>query len=172
MKKDINQALANVEITYDDLLEIANNITSPIFSNMNQLVNNINENINNMTPDSLTKSMLKLSTLSYQLSEIKDKAILKQSCAETLKDEKYSKEFTSLDGSVAVRENQATINCSEEILVDIVYSMVASSFKTKLDEGHRLIDTLKSILMYKMVEMRQTQTISLGEPGEQTYITE
>ena len=64
MKKDINQALANVEITYDDLLEIANNITSPIFSNMNQLVNNINENINNMTPDSLTKSMLKLSTLS------------------------------------------------------------------------------------------------------------
>ena len=172
MDRNIEQALANVDVTYDYLVNIADEITTPLFNSVNNIISTITSNINSMTPDMISKYMIDLSTTTYRLAEIKDKALLKQSCSETLKEEKYARQFNTTEGSVAVRQNQATLDCSEETLVELLYTMTASALKTKLDECHRVVDTLKSVLMYKMAEMKQVQTMSFGEPGESTYIME
>lgn len=172
MAKNLDQALENVEMTYQQLVDIANEITTPLFNCANTTIDEVVTNINNVTADMISKYILDLSTKSYQLSEIKDKAILKQQCAETLREEKYSQELLTIEGKVDEKKSQASLNSSEETLVEMLYTMVASALKTKIDELHRVVDSLKSVLMFKLAEMKQAQTYTVGTPDDVTFIRE
>lgn len=68
--------------------------------------------------------------------------------------EKLSKEFLSTDGTVALKDKQSTINSSSEIIANMMYEYIASMLKTKLDEVHRVVDTLKSVLASRMAEAK------------------
>lgn len=155
MKKNLQQALDSVETTYSELIEIANEMTETHFSELNLLINSIDINQQYaMSLDKLRELLLDLSVKSYSLSEIKDRSLLKQECAETLRKSKYATQFNLTEGTVAFKENSALINSSEEILVELIYDLVASMFKTKVDEIHRFIDTVKTILMTRMQEAK------------------
>jgi hypothetical protein len=52
------------------------------------------------------------------------------------------------------RENTATIESSAEILAEEIYTLVANMLKTKLDELHRIVSTLQSVLMTRMQEAK------------------
>ena len=45
---------------------------------------------------------------------------------------------------------------AEEILAEEIYTLMANTFKVKLDEIHRVVDTLKSVLMSRMQEAKLT----------------
>ena len=68
----------------------------------------------------------------------------------------YASYFNSSEGTVAVRENTATIQSSAEILAEEIYTLVANMLKTKLDEIHRVVNTLQTILMTRMQEAKLT----------------
>ena len=68
--------------------------------------------------------------------------------------EKKALEFNGAEGTVATRENIATLNSSEEILVNLIYDTVGSLLKAKLDEVHRVVDTLKTVIMSRNTEMK------------------
>jgi hypothetical protein len=53
-----------------------------------------------------------------------------------------------------VRENTATIQSGAEILAEEIYTLVANMLKTKLDEIHRVVNTLQTILMTRMQEAK------------------
>ena len=58
------------------------------------------------------------------------------------------------DASAAVKDKVALLATSEETVSEALYNLVANLFKTKLDSIHRMIDTLKSILMSRMQEQK------------------
>lgn len=154
MAKNLDQALENVEMTYQQLVDIANEITTPLFNCMNTTIEEVVTNINNMTNDMLREYALQLSAQAFTLSETKEKSILKATCAEILKKESYSNQFISLEGSVALRECAATLNVSNDILVETIYNYVSSALKTKLAEVHSIIDTLKLVLTTRLSEAK------------------
>ena len=170
--KELSKALEQVQVTYEQLVSVANDIISKCTNNSDAIIKEINKNIENLTNDDFRNYMLKLSLISYSFSDIKEKSSLKAECAETIRKETYARNFNTQDGSVAVRENQATINTSEEILVELIFEMVASSLKTKLDEIHRVVDTLKMVLTTRLSEAKLTQTISVGENNEKSFLYE
>ena len=100
--------------------------------------------------------MLKLSLRSYSFAEIKERSAFKSELAETLRKEAYAKNFNSAEGTVAVRENTAVLNSSSEILANQIYELVADIFKSKLDETHRIVAALTSVLMSRMSEAKLT----------------
>ena len=100
--------------------------------------------------------MLKLSLKSYTFSEIKEKATFKSVLAETIRKEEYAQNFNKTEGTVAVRENTATIDTGAEILSEEIYTLVANMLKTKLDEIHRVVNTLQTVLMTRMQEAKLT----------------
>ena len=102
--------------------------------------------------------MMKLSLASFSFSEVKEKSALKAECAETLRKEAYAKNFNATEGSVAFRENTATINSNYEALAGQVYELVANLFKVKLDEVHRVVATINSVLMSRMQEAKLTMS--------------
>lgn len=174
MARDLQKAIDEVETTYKDLVDIANDMTAPLFEPINDVIKQVdsNDGIYSTSMDNIRTLLLKLSLQSYTLSETKDKAGLKEQCAETLRKEAYAKSYALSSGTVAQRETSSQIAISEEILVEAIYELVSASIKTKLDEVHRVVDTLKSILMSRVQEMKMTQNMSIGEVGERTYLVE
>ena len=154
MKQNVNTALDNVDAAYGDLIEIANSIIEDVCGDIDRMTLSAYNNIENLTNEDIRDMLLRLSLRSYSFSEIKEKSAFKAALAETLRKEAYAKNFNSTEGSVAVRDNTAVVNTSSEIIAEEIYTLTASLFKTKLDELHRVVDTLKTVLMSRMQEAK------------------
>ena len=59
-----------------------------------------------------------------------------------------------MEGTVAVRENNALLGSAEELLAGEIYKLIAQLFKTKLDAIYRMIDTLKTVLTTRLTEAK------------------
>ena len=156
MKKELEQALNNVELTYQDIVEIANELVAEYTKDLDSIVNNI-ESLSN---DDIRNLMLKLSIRAYSFGDVKERSAIKAECAEILKKEAYAVSFNSSEGSVAVKDNTSILNISNEIVSECIYNLVASLFKIKLDELRRIIDILKTILMSRLSEMKMSTGIT------------
>ena len=154
MKQNVNTALDNVDAAYGDLIEIANSIIEDVCGDIDRMTQSAYNNIENLTNEDIRDMLLRLSLRSYSFSEIKEKSAFKAALAETLRKEAYAMNFNSTEGSVAVRDNTAVVNTSSEIIAEEIYTLTASLFKTKLDELHRVVDTLKTVLMSRMQEAK------------------
>lgn len=155
-KYDLNEALDNVELAYNEVIDIANESVAELTGDLDTLLESVYNNIENLTNDGLREIMLRLSLRSFSFSAIKDKAGFKAILAESLRKEAYAKQFSTLDGSVAAKDSKATLNISEQIIVEHIYNLTASLFKTKLTEVHQVIDTLKTVLMSRLSEAKLT----------------
>lgn len=164
MKESLKKALDSVDMLYNDLVEIANDIVKKCTRNIDSLIDGAIKNVNNLTNAYLQDLMLKISLVSFNFSEIKEKSALKATCAESLRKEAYAKEFTMGEGAVATKENNATLNISNEIMAEAIYDLVSSLLKTKLDESHRVVDAIKSVLMTRMQEQKFMNASASDDP--------
>ena len=156
MAKNLNEALDNLEMTYGQVADIADAMLKEIVSPVTNLINVIGEDINSLSVDQLKEYMWKLQYKAYSLSEIKEKSLLKAELAEALQKEKFAMKFNEADGAAAVKNNIALIQTSEEIVVQALYESISSQLKTKVDQLHRMVDAIKSILVTRMQEAKLT----------------
>lgn len=154
MAKNIESALDQVELTYGEVIEIANQMLEPILTPINDLISVIGEDINSLSLDQLKDLMWKLQYKAYVLSEVKEKSSLKAELAETIQKEKAAQRFMEVDGTAGAKANMALIDTSEETVVQLLYENVSSQLKTKLDQLHRLVNVIQSILMTRMQEAK------------------
>ena len=158
MAKDLNKALESVEMTYAQIKDIADSMLVGPFEEPNKIVETIQYNIESMSIDMLRDSILKLQLAVYSLSELRDRSGIKASCAEAIRKEAYAASYIGQEGTAGVKDNKAVLASSEEIVVELLYELISNLLKTKLDELHRLTDTLKSILMSRMQEAKFLNT--------------
>ena len=163
MNAKLEAALTNVETTYGDLVEIANGMLKPLFDPINNLVSVINSTVNALSIEQIRDYILQLQLKAFEISETKEKAALKAELAETLQKEKFAVSFNKLEGSAAVKDKLALVEASAETVSEALYNLVANLLKTKVDQLHRLVDALKSILMSRMQE---TKFMNIGSSIE------
>ena len=156
MKNSLEEALKNTDTTYNQLVEIANKMIVVYTDEITKLINEAEQNVNNLTNDEIRNLTTKLSFFAFHFGDVKEKSSLKAECAEALRKERYAVEFNANDGSVASRDSNATLNISSEVMVEALYNLVANLFKVKLDEIHRVVDTLKTNLMTRLQEAKLT----------------
>lgn len=159
----LEEALARVETAYSELVEIANNIVTPITAGMQEIIDKISNSINNLAIDQLRDYILMLQLKAFDISEIKEKAAMKAELAVALQKEQFAINFNGVDGSAAVKDKQALVNTSAEVASSALYNLVANMLKTKLDQAHRLVDALKSVLMSRMQE---TKFMNIGATND------
>jgi hypothetical protein len=165
MKASLSQALDNVEMTYQEINEIINDILNPVFYPINQIIDEINLNVSSMSVDLLRDYILRLQLKGFEISEMKEKSSLKAELAEAIAKERFAEKFNLADGSAAAKDKVATIATSEETITEALYSGVANLLKIKLDSVYRMVDSLKSILMSKMQELK-ISSINIGATNE------
>lgn len=163
MAKNLNKALEEVDITYDQIIQMSNDILADLFQPIDETINNISNNIENISIELITKSMLDLQIKAFRLSELRDKAATKAECAEAIRKEAYAKSFIEQEGTATVKESNATLEISENIIVETLHELVSSLVKTKVDHTLRMIDTLKSILFSRMQEVKINNNTNIVE---------
>ena len=154
MNASVSKALSNIDESYESLIEVANDIFNEVSKDVDKIMSEAYNNIEMLNNDIIRDLMLKLSLRSYSFSEIKERATFKAVLGEVLRKEAYADNFNKSEGTVATRENTATIESSAEILAEEIYTMVANMLKAKLDELHRIVSTLQSVLMTRMQEAK------------------
>ena len=122
----LNEALDKVEMTYAEVVEIANDMVKPMFEPINSLVKEINDNSAGMPIDSVRNYLLRVQLRAFELTEIKEKSVLKADCAEALRKEKYAVKFNTTAGATGVRDNTAFLETSEEVIIEALYNLVAN----------------------------------------------
>lgn len=154
MNINVTRALGTIDVTYDNLIEVANEIFEATCKEIDELMVGAYNDIEKMSNDAIRDLMLRLSLKSYTFSEIKEKSQFKAILGEVHRKEAYAENFNRSEGTVAVRENIAIMNSNGEILAEEIYTLVANMLKTKLDEIHRVVNTLQTVLMTRMQEAK------------------
>lgn len=164
MTEKLGLALEVVETTYQELVEISNEILDPILAPINQLISKLSDKGNGLTVDQLREYILQLQLHAFEISEIKEKAAMKSELAEAIQKETFAVKFNSFDGSAAAKDKLALVATSSETVSEIVYNLIANLLKTKLDQIHRLVDCLKSVLMSRMQEAKFMNLSAAEDP--------
>lgn len=151
----LQEALDNVEMTYQELNTIAKDIVSEFFAGADSLIEEVKD-INELDNDSIRNYMIKLSLTSYSLSEVKEKSAMKAEIAETLRKQAMARNYIEASGTASAKENEATINTSAESVSEALFNLVAGLFKTKQDELHRVVSVLQSVLVSRNMEAKLT----------------
>ena len=154
MATNLNEALEKTNTVYKELVDIANDIVAKCTKDIDPIIKNISENIENISNDDIRKYELALSLKAWSFSEIKEKSAAKAEISKILQKEAYATEFNGVEGSVAVRENLANLNISYEVLTTTVNELVADILKVKLDEVHRIISVLQSVMLSRLSEAK------------------
>lgn len=157
MNSRVSEALREIDMTYNSLIELADDIYQDVAGDIDNLVNSIRDGVEGLSNDSIRTLMLRLSISSYRLSEIKEKSAFKASLGQAIREEAYAHNFNATEGTVANREKTATIQTSAEILAEEIHSLISSLFKTKLDEIHRLVQVLQTTLTTRVQEAKLIQ---------------
>lgn len=163
MEEALQEALNKTDDVYQDLIEITNQVVNVYTGEINKLIKEATDNVDNLTNEDIRMLIIKLSLKSFQFGDVKEKSALKAACAETLRKEAYARSFSFAEGSVAAKETQATMKTTYQQMVELIYDGASSLFKTKLDECHRVVDALKTVLMSRMSEAKLTATMYEGE---------
>lgn len=159
MAKDLNKALEAVEMTYGQIKQIADDMLAAPFEEVNRLYGDVSTYVDSLSIDALRDYLLRLQLAAFGLSELRDRSGAKATCAEAVRKEAYAISYASQDGTAAAKDSAATLAVAENIVAQCLYDLVASLVKTKLDATHRLIDTMKSILMSRMQEAKLSNNL-------------
>lgn len=170
MKESLQLALNNIEDTYDSVREIADDLLQTYIADVNRLVEYIGNNLENMTNDDVRLYVGKLSVKGFYLADVTEKAAIKAEIAESLKKEKYAEAFNQAEGSVAARENTSTLKISNEVVSEVIYDLVANTLKRKQDEIHRMVDSLKTILISRQGEAKLTASYAENIGGNENNV--
>lgn len=154
MAKDLTAALEAVEMPYSEIKQIAEDMLAETLNPINQYIELFQAGVNNMPVETLRDYLLQIQLKAFSISELRDKTLAKAQCAEAIKKEAYAKNYVGQDGTAAQRDANTTIAISENIVVELLYDLVADLVKTKVDQLHRIVDVLKSILMSRMQEFK------------------
>ena len=154
-KITLQEALDNVEMTYQELNTIAKDIVSEFFAGADSLIEEVKD-INELDNDAIRSFMIKLSLTSYSLSEVKEKSAMKAEIAESLRKEAMARNYVQASGTASAKENEAMINTSAETVSEALFNLVAGLFKTKQDELHRIVSVLQSVLVSRNMEAKLT----------------
>ena len=73
MNKKLQDALANVETTYGELIDISNDMLKPLLDPINKIVSTINATVNSLSIDQIRDYILQLQLKAFEISETKEK---------------------------------------------------------------------------------------------------
>ncbi len=150
---EIEQAKDNVNELFKNLAPLVQELVDKYSFELDKIINKISKS-DALTNDELRNYILALSVESYLFGISKDASILKQECATTLMKEGIAQEFNNATGTQQARNNTSMINTTDKQVVNLLFNAVANMMKTKLDETHRMINALNSILISRNAEAK------------------
>lgn len=150
---DITESRKITEEVYSQLNQIAEEIVNKQSGYLDEAVKKLH-NVDTMSNTEIRNIMAIVTVEAFRISAYKEQSELKDSCASALYKEGIAVSFNTIVGTVEARKNQSLEDNIDKQLVSILYSNVASRFKTKVDEAHRVASVLSNILISRQAEAK------------------
>ena len=114
--------------------------------------------VEQLTLEELNNIMLRISTYNYFLAGRLEKAGIKSSVAQAVRDEAYNKAYRNhITGTVEHKKAIANESIVDEEVINIIYGRLYKLLKSKYDSAVRLIEGLRKIITAKVEEMKLAQ---------------
>ena len=168
---DIEKAKNEVNEMFQSLAPMVEEIVNKYSINIDKIILELTDSAS-LTNDEIRNKMLALSAEAYIFGMSKDASLLKQECAETLLKEAQAVVYNNTDGTVPVRTNASIIKTTDSQVVNLLYSAVGNLMKTKLDETHRMINILNSILISRNAEAKLNVASSVDVESRRQILNE
>ena len=149
---EYKEAKKEVKQIYKDLSPIVKETVRKNSKEVDAIMENIRKNLDTMTNQEIQQNMLKLSVECYYLSERKENANLMQDIAIALNKSSYAEAYNGNEGTQQQRANQAIVDTADKEIVKILQTRISDSLKGKLDEAHRMCNTLSNVLISRNAE--------------------
>ncbi|MBP5468938.1 MAG: hypothetical protein J6Z11_06795 [Candidatus Riflebacteria bacterium] len=156
LDENLVEGMNDIQTIYNSLNSQAKELVKTYTKQIDDLIKKVSANINNLSNEDIRSIELQLSLMAYDLGELKDKTCIAAEIAEIVQDETEAEAWNTATGNNEQRKNTAILASSKEKAVAKLYKLVASQIKTKLDEAHRVVDTLKSILISRASDRKLT----------------
>jgi len=156
----MDEAFKDTDDLYNQLSVIAKDIASRYTSEVDEIIEYASDHVNDMNNDQVRALLTDLSFKAYSIGEAREFSSLKRECSESILKEVQAVSFNSSEGTIDVRKNTALLKSSNESLTNIIYETVAGLLKVKLDECHRIVDALKTVILTRNTESKLNMTIN------------
>lgn len=167
---DIKNADNDNQELFNYISQISQDIINKYTRSLDDIIQRLNKEIDTCSNDELRTYMIKICIETYHLGVDREYSSLKEQCAEALYKEKIAQVFNTSTGTVEARKNQSIIDTVDKQAVSMLYANVASLFKTKVDEAHRLVSAINGILISRAADAKiQYNPRSVGD---QVYIND
>ena len=87
MNEKLENAFKHIDMTYQELVEIADSLTQPVFAPINQIVNSLTNTGYLLSIDQIRDAIWQLQIKAYELSEIKEKSTFRADLADAIQKE-------------------------------------------------------------------------------------
>ena len=137
---DIEQARKECRHVYLQLQPIAKEAVEKYSKPIDTIVKEMSK-LESMTDEEIRQLMMRLSIECYFFGNYTAESSLMSDCA-------------TATGTQAEKTSIATINSMDKQAVSSLYKMVKDLMSVKLDEAHRLVNTLNSVLISRSAEKK------------------
>lgn len=152
---DYKNADNELRDTYSNLAPVVKDIVAKHTKNIDEAMKKIKkDSAETMSNKELRNLILELQVEEFYFAPSKDLAVLRQECAVALERTAQAEIYNGTEGTQNYRTNKATANTVDKEVVRILYNAVANTMKTKLEETHRMIGVLNSILISRSAEAK------------------
>lgn len=149
---DYSSAKKDASEMYKNLGPVIDDVVKKHSKEIDEIIAKIKKDLSSLTNKEIRDYILQLSIENYYFAESRDKSMLMQECALLLLKENQAESFNSTDGTQAIRTNQSLLDTKDRQIVLMVQNSVATHLKSKLDESHRIVESLKSVLISRNIE--------------------
>lgn len=136
---------------FKDLMPIVNSVVQKYSTQIDKIVKEVKK-IETLTNEDIRNKMLELSIECYFFGTNVAQSSLMSDCANVLYKESVAKEYSNAIGTQSERTSMSTIMSINKQVVNTLYRAVNELMKSKLDEAHRLVNTLNSVLISRSAE--------------------
>lgn len=155
--KTFKDGQQNINNVYNNIGKIAKEVSAQHTKEIDKIIKLINDDIDNLSDEKLRLYMLKLSCEAYYLGDRQEHSNIKADIAQALNKEAFAKEFLNASGTQQAKNQEAQNNTVTEQTLQVLYKGIYNLMKTKLDETHRMVNTINSILISRSAAAKLAQ---------------
>ena len=152
---NLDGAYAATDEVVNNLGEVVGSITRDITAELDAQIAKLKKGIDKYSNSDLREIMACISIETYYVGIAKEQSSLRDACATALYKEGLAKAYAIAPGAVEAKKQQAVTDTMDKQAVSILYTTVTNLLKTKIDEAHRVVSVINSILMSRASDAKQ-----------------
>lgn len=152
---DFEEARNEVKAVASSLAGVVDSVVKPCTAELDKLITKISTGIDKFSNNDLRDLMARISVETYYIGIAKEQSSLRDACANALYKEGMAKVYAATQGAVEAKKQQSIIDTVDKQAVSILYTTVAGLLRTKVDEAHRIVSVINSVLISRAAEAKQ-----------------